>query len=82
MVLAGGGGGGSGRDGWVNNKGEADKPPHVPGGGGKASDNDGSNQKGNTEAGIDGLRWWWRWKLQLWRTNSSFKGRRKRYRYY
>ena len=52
---AGGGGGGSGRDGWVNNKGEADKPPHVPGGGGKASDNDGSNQKGNTEAGIDGL---------------------------
>ena len=53
--FGGGGGGGSGRDGWVNNKGEANKPPHVPGGGGKAADHNGSAQQGNAEAGINYL---------------------------
>lgn len=54
-TFGGGGGGGSGRDGWVNNAGAAPKPPHVPGGGGKAADHNGSAQLGNAEAGIDYL---------------------------
>ena len=53
--FGGGGGGGSGRDGWVNNAGAAPKPNYTPGGGGKAADHDGSQQLGNTVAGVDYL---------------------------
>ena len=54
---AGGGGGGSGRDGWVNNKGEADKPPHVPGGAERHQTT--TEVTKEIQKQVSWIGWWW-----------------------